>query len=104
MSAVAQDKPHTLDLTPDLEIAVRRRLESGDYESVLDVIRAGLEALERAEEEQARRLAEFDAAIARGLADADAGRVHPAEEVFRELRERIERRLAARGRQIRDHQ
>jgi antitoxin ParD1/3/4 len=101
MSAVAQDKPHAVDLTPDLEVAIRRRLESGDYESALDVIRAGLEALERAEEEQAQRLAEFDAAIARGLADADAGRVHPAEEVFRELRERIEQTLAARSRNTR---
>jgi antitoxin ParD1/3/4 len=98
MSAVAQEKPHTVDLTPDLEIAIRRRLESGGYESALDVIRAGLEALERAEEEQARRLAEFDAAIERGLADADAGRVHPAEEVFRELREVIQQELAARRR------
>jgi antitoxin ParD1/3/4 len=98
MSVVAQDKPQTVDLTPDLETVIRRRLESGAYKSALDVIRAGLEALERHEEEMARRLAEFDAAIERGLADADAGRVHPAEEVFRELRERIQQRLAARRR------
>jgi antitoxin ParD1/3/4 len=38
-------------------------------------------------------LTKLDAAIARGIADADAGRVHPAAEVFDELRERI-RRLA----------
>jgi hypothetical protein len=36
MSAVAQDKPHAVDLTPDLEIAIRRRLESG-----ADINRAG---------------------------------------------------------------
>lgn len=98
MSAVSQDKPRTVDLTPDLEIAIRRRVESGAYESDLDVIRAGLDALERADEEMAWRLAEMDAAIARGIADADAGRVHAAEDVFRELRERIEQRLAARRR------
>jgi antitoxin ParD1/3/4 len=98
MSAVAQDKPHTVDLTPDLEAAIRRRLEAGDYESDLDVIRAGLEALERAEEDKARRLAELEAALARGVADADAGRLYPADEVFRELRERIQQRLAARRR------
>jgi antitoxin ParD1/3/4 len=98
MSAVAQDKPHIVDLTPDLEIAIQRRMESGDFESALDVIRAGLEALERAEEEKARRLAELEAAIARGIADADAGRVYLADEVFRELRERIQQRLAARRR------
>jgi antitoxin ParD1/3/4 len=94
MSVVAEDKPHSVDLTPDLVLAIRRRLESGAYESDLDVIRAGLDALERDEEDKARRLAEFDAAIARGIADADAGRVHPAEEVFRELREVIEQELA----------
>ncbi len=98
MSAVSQDKPRTVDLTPDLEIAIRRRVESGAYESDLDVIRAGLDALERADEEMAWRLAEMDAAIARGIADADAGRVHAAEDVFRELREWIEQRLAARRR------
>ncbi len=95
---MAQDKSHSVDLTPDLELAIRRRLESGAYDSDLDVIRAGLEALERDEEEKARRLAAFDAAIARGIADADAGRVHPAEEVFRELREVIQKELAARRR------
>jgi antitoxin ParD1/3/4 len=98
MSVVAEDKPHSVDLTPHLVLAIRRRLESGAYKSDLDVIRAGLDALERDEEDKARRLAEFDATIARGTAGADAGRVHPAEEVFRELRERIERRLAARRR------
>jgi Arc/MetJ-type ribon-helix-helix transcriptional regulator len=46
MSAVAQDKLHGVDLTPDLANAIRRRLESGDYESDLDVIRAGLDTLE----------------------------------------------------------
>ena len=39
MSAVAQDKPHTVYLTPDLELAIRRRLEPGAYDSDLNVIR-----------------------------------------------------------------
>jgi predicted transcriptional regulator len=39
-------------------------------------------------------LAELDAAIARGIADADAGRVHPAAEVFDELPEWIRRKVA----------
>ncbi len=98
MAVVAQEKRRSVDLTPDLELAIRRRLESGAYDSELDVIRAALDALQHDEEDKARRLAEFDAAIARGIADADAGRVHSAEEVFRELRERIERKLAARRR------
>jgi antitoxin ParD1/3/4 len=43
----------------------------------------------------ASRLAALDASIARGIADADAGRVRPAEEVFDELRERILRKVGA---------
>jgi hypothetical protein len=36
-------------------------------------------------QERAARLAALDAAIARGLADADAGRVRPVSEVFDRL-------------------
>jgi antitoxin ParD1/3/4 len=86
---VPQGKRNSVDLTPDLENAIQRRLDSGVYKSDVEVIRAGLRALDRDEEETARLLTELDASIARGLADADAGRVHPADEVFRELRERI---------------
>jgi predicted transcriptional regulator len=44
-------------------------------------------------EDAAHRLAALDAAIARGIADASAGRVRPAVEVFDELRERIRRKM-----------
>jgi predicted transcriptional regulator len=43
-------------------------------------------------------LAELDASIVRGIADAEAGRVHPADKVLRELREWIARKAQARGR------
>jgi len=95
---VQQGKRHSVDLTPDLENAIQRRLESGAYKSDVEVIRAGLKALERDEEVTARRLTDLDASLARGLADADAGRVHPADEVFGELRERIRRKAESRGR------
>jgi antitoxin ParD1/3/4 len=86
-------KPHQVDLTPDVERAIRRRVDSGDYQSDIEVIRAGLIALDRHEEDVKRRLSALDASITRGLADADAGRVRPAEEVFDELRERIRRKV-----------
>jgi antitoxin ParD1/3/4 len=73
-------------LPPDVDEAIRRRVTSGRYASQEDVIRAALRALERDEEEKARKLAVLDAAIERGIADAEAGRVHPAEDVFAELR------------------
>jgi antitoxin ParD1/3/4 len=98
VSIVPQDKRHSVDLTPDLERAIQRRLDSGAYESDIEVIRAGLRALDRDDEENARRLAKVDNSIARGVADADAGRVHPADEVYGELRKGIERKAETRGR------
>jgi antitoxin ParD1/3/4 len=94
---VPQGKPHQVDLTPDIESAIRKRVDSGAYKSDVEVIRAGLVALDRHEEDVKRRLAALDASIARGLADADAGRVRPAEEVFEELRERIRRKVETRN-------
>jgi antitoxin ParD1/3/4 len=46
-------------------------------------------ALERDEKEQARKLATSDAAIARGIADAEAGRVMPLEEAFARIRKEL---------------
>ena len=63
------------------------------------MILAGLRTLDRAEEERARRLARLDASIARGIADADAGRVHPADRVFGELRQRIVEKANLTGRE-----
>jgi antitoxin ParD1/3/4 len=90
---VPHGKSHQVDLTPDIESAIRRRVDSGAYQSDIDVIRAGLLALDRHEKDVKRRLVAFDASIARGLADADARRVRPAEEVFDELREHIRRKV-----------
>lgn len=95
---MAQGKRHRVDLTPDLQSAIQRRVDSGAYKSDVEVIRAGLRALDRDDEEKASRLAKLDDAIARGIADADAGRVHPAEKVFGELRERIQQKVDQRGR------
>ena len=55
-----------------------------------EVVRAGLRLLENDEDLRKRKLAELDAALARGMADAEAGRVVPAEEVFAELRGRYQ--------------
>ena len=48
-------------------------------------------------EERERKLAALDAAIEVGMADVGAGRVHDAEEVFAELKERYTRLATARG-------
>lgn len=69
------------DLGKKLEALVARLVESGRYNSKSEVLREGV----RLVEEREARLAALDAAIARGLADAEAGRTKPAEEVFARL-------------------
>lgn len=65
-----------------LENYVEELVNAGRYASRDDVLREGVRLIE----EREKRLAALDAAIARGLADADAGRVKPIEEVAARLK------------------
>ncbi len=78
--------PSSVSLGSQLETTVQRLVSSGRYQSKSEVIREGV----RLVEEREKKLALLDEALARGIADADAGRVHPAEEVFAELRARYQ--------------
>jgi len=69
------------DLGRVLESFVARLVESGRYNSKSEVLREGVRLIQ----EREARLAALDAALARGLADADAGRTRPADEVFDRL-------------------
>lgn len=71
----------------NLEDVVNRLVESGRYNSKSEVLREGV----RLVEEREKRLAALDAALARGLADVEAGRVRPAADVFSELKEKYRR-------------
>lgn len=86
---MANAKKRSISLTPDLDDAIQRRLATGRYASDNEVIRTALLVLERDEEEQARKLAALDAAIARGIADAEAGRVVPLEDAFARIRREL---------------
>ena len=79
----------SVSLTPDLDEAIQRRIASGRYASQSEVIRAALRVLERDEEERARKLAALDAAIARGIVDAEAGRVMPLDDAFARIRKEL---------------
>jgi antitoxin ParD1/3/4 len=70
----------------NLEETLERLVASGRYNSKSEVIREGI----RLVEERERRLEALDAALARGVADAEAGRVYPADEVFAELKARYQ--------------
>lgn len=69
------------DLGLQLENFVSRLVETGRYNSKSEVLREGV----RLVQEREARLAALDGSIARGLADADAGRTKPAEGVFDRL-------------------
>jgi antitoxin ParD1/3/4 len=71
----------SVDLGPGLEKYVARLVKSGRYNSKSEVLREGVRLIQ----EREARLAALDAALARGLADAAAGRVKPLAEVFDRL-------------------
>ena len=77
------------DLDEVLEQYVTDLIGSGFYESREDVLRDGLRFMHSRD----TRLADLHASIMRGIADADAGRVTPMEEVF----DRIEAKLRAKA-------
>jgi antitoxin ParD1/3/4 len=79
--------PSSVDLGKRLESFVNRLVESGRYNSRSEVLREGV----RLVQEREAKLAALDAAIARGLADMEAGRSRPASAVF----DRLERKYDA---------
>lgn len=74
----------SVDLGQQLEGVVAKLVASGRYNSKSEILREGV----RLVQEREARLAALDAAIARGLADADAGQMTPAADVF----DRLERK------------
>lgn len=78
------------DLGPQLETFVTSLVETGRYNSKSEVLREGIRLIQ----ERETRLAVLDNALARGLADAEAGRVKPAADVFA----RLEAKYQAAGR------
>jgi antitoxin ParD1/3/4 len=69
------------DLGNRLEDVVNQLVSTGRYNSKSEVLREGV----RLVEEREKRLAALDAALAKGVTDADAGRVKPAEDVLDRL-------------------
>ena len=61
------------DLGPQLERFVAKLVETGRYNSKSEELREGIRLLQ----ERETRLSVLDQSLARGLADAEAGRVKP---------------------------
>ena len=71
----------TIELTDELQKIVDQKLETGEYDSATAVVAEALNALV----ERDRTLE----TIREGIADMEAGRTHPAEEVFEEIRQEL---------------
>lgn len=70
--------PISADLGGNLETCVAELAKTGRYHSRCEILREG----SRLVQEREARLAALDASITRAIADADAGRVKPAAQVF----------------------
>lgn len=77
------------DLGKPLEDFVSELVTAGRYNSKSEVLREGV----RLVQEREARLEALRAAIGVGIADADAGRVTPADEVFDRLEEELRARF-----------
>lgn len=73
------------DLGAHLEAVVNDLVGTGRYNSKSEVLREGV----RLVQEREKRLAALDAELAKGIADADAGRTIPLDEAFERLRKRL---------------
>ena len=82
------------NLGQHLEQYVSELIKNGRYQSRSEVLREGV----RLVEEREKRLVVLDSAIARGLADADAGRVTPVRDVANRLATKYRKIAEERGR------
>jgi antitoxin ParD1/3/4 len=78
--------PSSYTLGTHFEAFVKAQLASGRYNNASEVLRDALRLMEDRE----RRLSRLDTAIARGLADGEAGRVHDLDQVCDELEDALE--------------
>jgi len=80
----------TLTLTPELEQFVRDEVRRGAFASSSEYVRDLVRERYMKERDRAAKLKALDAALARGIADAEAGRVLPVGEAFKRLRADLE--------------
>jgi antitoxin ParD1/3/4 len=75
-----------VSLTPELELLVYQKVQSGMYTSASEVIREALRLLK--EQDDAKKLEQLRADIAIGAAQAERGQVVPGEQAIQQLKAR----------------
>ena len=80
----------TLTLTSELEQFVLEQVKRGAFASSSEYIRGLVRERYTRERDREARLKSLDEALARGLADAEAGRTLPLEDAFRKLRAELD--------------
>jgi antitoxin ParD1/3/4 len=84
-----------VSLTPELERFIAEQVESGRYRSASEVVRDAVRLLQWQLEERAAKLEALRKAVEVGLAELDRGEGHSAEDVFKDLLDRLGRSEAA---------
>ncbi|MEZ6016079.1 MAG: type II toxin-antitoxin system ParD family antitoxin [Planctomycetota bacterium] len=81
-----------VNLTPELEDLVRRKVEAGLYNNQSEVIREALRLLAEQDRLREAHMDGLQRALAEGLAQADRGELRDGAEVMAELRAMLKRR------------
>lgn len=80
----------TLTLTGELEQFVRDEVRRGAFASSSEYVRDLVRERYLKERDRIAKLKALDAALLRGIADAEAGRAIPLDEAFRRLRAELD--------------
>lgn len=87
--------PTSIALSPHFEAFIRDQLESGRYNNVSEVVRAGLRLLE---DEELRQIAQLQALRADISAGKESGRAQNADAVFDRLQTKYAKQVEAKRR------
>lgn len=84
-----------VSLTPELERFIAEQVEAGRYRSASEVVRDAVRLLQAQLEERAVKLEALRKAVEVGLSELDRGEGLSADEVFKDLLDRLNRSEAA---------
>ena len=86
-----------ISITPELDVFLQSRVQSGRFQTTSEVVREALRLLERHERERDEAFRQVKAKLQRGADAAERGELLDGDEVFDELREMIEERRRAKA-------